>query len=240
MSLLSVEQLHKSFTTGLWGASKVLNDVSFEIAEGKITGFIGANGSGKTTTIKCIFDLIHADSGTIRFWNNQSISSAVKMQIGFLPESPKLYDFLTASETLKYFYNIHSIAGDFNQLQEQALTDVGLIDAKDKTVKSFSKGMQQRLGLAILLIKKPRFLILDEPMSGLDPEGRGMIKRIIKNLNAKGITILFSTHIMSDIIELCDDLIVIQKGKIVYRTNNARAVRETDLMPFFDAESGNV
>ncbi len=238
MSLLTVDQLHKSFPVGLWGSSKVLNNVSFEITEGRITGFIGANGSGKTTTIKCIFDLIHADSGSIRFWNNQTISSAVKMQIGFLPERPHLYDFLTASETLKYFYDIHSIEGDFNHLQEQALKDVGLSHAKDKTVKSFSKGMQQRLGLAILLIKKPRFLILDEPMSGLDPEGRSMIKRIIKNLNLKGITILFSTHIMSDINELCDHLIVIQKGKITFRSTDARAVQEKDLMPFFDSEGG--
>lgn len=218
MFAITVDNLQKSFSVAPWSPpKKVLDSMSFKVKAARTTGFIGVNGSGKTTTLKCILGFIFADSGRVQFLGESLLSPQVKSQIGYLPERPYYYDYLTARQFLKFHWDISAGEGkgsvSFDEACLDVLQTVDLKQVENKLLRSFSKGMLQRIGMAQALIRQPQILILDEPMSGLDPDGRLLIKDIIRSQKAKGRTIFFSSHLLSDMDELCDDLVVIHDGK---------------------------
>ncbi|MNJ92480.1 putative ABC transporter ATP-binding protein YxlF [compost metagenome] len=219
MSALEVEKLNKTFKGGLFEKDRhVLRDVSFSLPEGKTTGFVGSNGSGKTTSIKCIFDFVKPDSGRIDFFG-KPLSSETKTRIGYLPERPYLYEFLTGMGFLKLHWNLcyGHVTKDFQERALEALKKVDLLEAKDRRLRTYSKGMLQRVGIAQAILTKPDLLILDEPMSGLDPDGRALVKDILREEQKRGVTLFFSSHLLQDMEELCSDLVVINKGQILYQ-----------------------
>lgn len=216
-SILEVQGLCKTFRSGFFDTKKqVLFDVSFKIPSGCTTGFVGNNGSGKTTTIKCIFQFIHADKGQVYF-RGKPLDRMIKSKIGYLPERPYLYEFLSGMEFLRLHWNLcHDQQRDFIEKAHFALKKVGLFEARDKKLRQYSKGMLQRAGLAQAILNEPELLILDEPMSGLDPDGRLMVKDILVEQKKKGVNIFFSSHLLQDMEELCEHLVVINSGKIIY------------------------
>ncbi len=217
MKALIVRDLEKTFLDGFWRTKKkVLKKVSFQVAAGQTTGFVGVNGSGKTTSLKCILNFIFPEQGEILFFDNQTIGPKVKSQIGYLPERPYYYDFLTAEEFLKFHWRLAGKGQGFHLACRQILEKVNLLQARHKKLKSFSKGMLQRVGMAQAILHQPQFLILDEPMSGLDPDGRLIIKEIIREEQKRGTTIFFSSHLLGDMEELCQDLVIIHQGQVKY------------------------
>lgn len=218
MPCLKVDHLSKTFRGGVFEKDKhVLQSLSFSVPEGKTTGFIGVNGSGKTTSIKCVLDFIHPDSGSIEFFGEKRLTPEIKRRIGYLPERPYYYEFLTAIEFLQFHWRLAGAVGDFEARALEVLQEVDLIKAKDRRLRAFSKGMLQRVGMAQALLCKPEFLILDEPMSGLDPDGRALIKDIIRDEQKNGTSIFFSSHLLNDMDELCDHLVVIDDGKLIFQ-----------------------
>lgn len=223
MHALEIQNLCKSFRTGFWlKPVPVLNDVNFCIASSCVTGFIGANGAGKTTIFKSALGLIFPDRGKITFFDGQPLSTQVKKKIGFLPERPYFYDFLTGIEFLRFHFSLVSDSSkkisskELNELIEKSLERVGILSAANKKLRNYSKGMLQRIGIAQAILHKPELLILDEPMSGLDPDGRIEVKNIIRELAAQGMTIFFSSHLLHDAEELCRNLVILKKGTVVY------------------------
>lgn len=212
---LEVQGLCKTFRDKLTLKTKqVLFDVSFAVPEKSVTGFLGSNGAGKTTTIKCLLGLLRHEKGDINFFNREFQDH--RDLIGYLPERPYFYEYLTGREFL-VFYGQLSLKEPKSAIQDRAdqlLDKVGLGLAKDRLLRTFSKGMLQRVGLAQALIHNPRFLILDEPMSGLDPDGRFQVSEIIRELGEKGTTIFFSSHLLDDVERLCDRLVIIDHGRI--------------------------
>jgi ABC-2 type transport system ATP-binding protein len=218
MFCLEVKELSKTFPGGLFEKDKLaLQGLSFHVPKQKTTGFVGVNGSGKTTAIKCILDFIRPNAGTIRFFDNRELTAEVKRRIGYLPERPYYYEFLTAMEFLRFHWQLAGASGDFTARALEVLEEVGLSKAKDRRLRTFSKGMLQRAGMAQALLCRPEFLILDEPMSGLDPDGRVLIKDIIRKEQQNGTSIFFSSHLLNDMDELCDYLVVIDDGKLIFQ-----------------------
>ena len=218
MAVLSVKNLHKTFPGGLFEKDRaILRDVSFSLPEGQTSGFVGSNGSGKTTTIKCIFDFIRPNQGNISFFGSP-LSSAIKTRIGYLPERPYLYEFLTGVEFLRLHWNLCYGAAlkDFHARAQEALKKVDLLEAKDRRLRTYSKGMLQRIGIAQAILTRPDLLILDEPMSGLDPDGRDLVKDILREEQKRGVSLFFSSHLLQDMEELCTHLVVINRGQILY------------------------
>ncbi len=214
---LEVINLCKTFKDKLTLKKKqVLFNVSFSVPEKSITGFLGSNGAGKTTTIKSLLGLLKIDSGQVDFFKSQY--KDFRDYIGYLPERPYFYEYLTGREFL-VFYGQLSLMTNKNEIKDRAdklLDKVGLGHAKDRLLRTYSKGMLQRVGLGQALIHKPKFLILDEPMSGLDPDGRYQVSEIIRELGESGTTIFFSSHLLDDVERLCDRLVVIDQGKIYF------------------------
>lgn len=217
-NVIEVKGLNKTFKGGLFEKPKqILFDVSFNVPQGLTTGFIGNNGSGKTTTIKSIFEFIQPDSGEVLFFN-QKLSSRTKKKIGYLPERPYLYEFLTGMEFLKFHWDLcqNRSRKDFIESANRVLKQVNLFDARDKRLRNYSKGMMQRIGIAQAIINDPELLIFDEPMSGLDPDGRFLVKEILREEHKKGVTLFFSSHLLADMEDLCEHLVVIDQGKIIF------------------------
>ena len=217
---LQIKNLEKTFKKD-WPSStqnKVLDGLSFSISQGTVTGFLGANGSGKTTTMKCTLGLISFNAEEISFFEGQVLGPKVLKKIGFLPEQPYFYDFLTGEELL-IFYGRLSVSLKLAELKSRAralLKKLGLHHAKDQKIKTYSKGMLQKVGLAQALIHEPELVILDEPMAGLDPDGRLHVAELIKELKKKGTTVFFSSHLLYDVERLCSNLVVLKKGKTLY------------------------
>jgi ABC-2 type transport system ATP-binding protein len=214
--VLELSHVSKSYRTNIsrrkyW----ILRDLSFSVEAGEIFGFIGPNGAGKTTTIKLILDLIRPDGGSIRLFGAGHRDVAVKGRIGFLPENPYFYDYLTAAEFLDFYGRLFGYPREARQEKTAALLEkVGLANRGDRQLRKFSKGMLQRLGLAQALINEPELVILDEPMSGLDPVGRREVRDLILALKAAGRTVFFSTHILSDTELICDRVAILSKGDL--------------------------
>lgn len=227
MNALEVRRLNKTFPGGLFQKSvPVLQDVSFALAKGSVTGFVGGNGSGKTTTLKCIFDFVRPDGGDVRFFG-EPLSAQVKARLGYLPERPYFYDFVSGREFLRLFWSLGADgAQGASERIEEVLKQVGLGDAGDKKLRGYSKGMLQRIGLAQAILTKPELLILDEPMSGLDPDGRLLVKDILDAEKARGTTIFFSSHLLQDMQEVCTHLVVIDRGQILYQGEMKRFLQE--------------
>lgn len=194
----------------------VLRDVSIAVGHGEIFGFLGPNGAGKTTTMKIVLGLMRATSGSVEVLGRPACDINIHKKIGYLPESPYFYDYLTAEEFLGFYGRLGGVSkGDLQQRVPALLDRVGLADARHRPLRKFSKGMLQRIGLSQALIHDPDLLILDEPMSGLDPVGRKEVRDIILSLRDQGKTIFFSTHIISDVEMICDRVGIIAKGKML-------------------------
>ena len=217
MKILEVSNITKKFKTDFYKkAQTVLNGVSFNVEAGQFVGFIGPNGAGKTTTLKCILEFAFIDSGRVSFFG-EDLKLESRARIGFLPERPFFQEFLTGTEFLKLHWDLSGKpATEFQSRAAIILDQVKLSHAKDKKLKEYSKGMLQRIGIAQALIAEPEFLILDEPMSGLDPDGRILIKQILKTLKEKKMTVLMSSHLLEDVEELCDHLVVVHSGVVEY------------------------
>lgn len=215
--MLEVKGLVKDFKTGFFGKKvRVLHDVNFTVSHGEVFGFIGPNGSGKTTTFKSILGFFSITNGDIKIDNIHSHSVDIRSKIGYLPESPYFYEYLTGEELLKYMGHLHGVEGAvLDKRVEDLLHKVNMNHARKIQLRKYSKGMLQRIGIAQSLINDPEFLILDEPMSGLDPLGRKEIKDIILEQKANGKTVLLSSHILSDVESLCDRVGVILNGIVV-------------------------
>lgn len=216
-SALRITDLTKSFKVGFIPKTiKALNGISLEVEQGEIFGLLGPNGAGKTTTIKCILSLIHPDSGRIELLGDPIPSNKAKSKIGFLSENPYVYDFLTGREYLQLSANLHNLspAAGKNKTDE-LIVFFKLESAADRPLRGYSKGMLQKVGLAQALINDPEFLILDEPMSGLDPFGRKEVRDLLISLKGKGKTLLFSSHILADAELICDRVAIIVGGKLV-------------------------
>lgn len=215
-SLVTVKDLVKDFRPGLGkGTKRVLHGISFEVNEGEIFGFVGPNGAGKTTTLKILMGLIHATSGKASILGHDVSESAYRQHIGFLPENPYFYDYLTGREFLRFYAKL---AGTNDKSRMDMLLErVGLAHAADARLRTYSKGMLQRIGIAQALVHDPKVIFLDEPMSGLDPIGRKEIRDLILSLNREGKTVFMNTHILSDVETICDQVAIIVKGRIEYR-----------------------
>lgn len=217
MKIVEVKELSKKFKTDFYKkAQPALKKISFSIEQGSFVGLIGPNGAGKSTTIKCLLEFIFPDSGEISFFG-QKLSLRHREKIGFLPERPFFHEFLTGEEFLRLHWELcGKNSYEFQQSAIDILNLVKLSHARHKRLKEYSKGMLQRIGIAQALICKPEFLILDEPMSGLDPDGRILIKDILRSLRQQKLTVLMSSHLLEDVEELCDDLLIIHSGLVEY------------------------
>lgn len=216
--MLVVENLTKYYKSGfIERTKKVLNSVSFSVNSGEIFGFIGPNGAGKTTTFKSILNFVSTSADSKITINGRSnTDNSIKSFIGYLPENPYFYDYLTGEELLRYMGRLHSVEDKIlNERVVELLKKVNMTHAKNMQLRKCSKGMLQRIGIAQALINDPDFLILDEPMSGLDPIGRREIRDLIIEQKQKGKTILLSSHILADVESLCDRVGVMLNGVVV-------------------------
>jgi ABC-2 type transport system ATP-binding protein len=214
---LKITGLHKSFKTGfLLKKKKILKGISLEVGQGEIFGYLGPNGAGKTTTIKCLLGLIFPERGEISILGQPYLSLSAKERIGFLPENPYFYDYLTASEFLEFYSQLFQINKTEREDRIQDLLRiVGLEKSAHLQLRKFSRGMLQRIGLAQALLNEPSIVFLDEPLGGLDPLGRKEIRDIIIRLRDEGKTVFLSSHILQDIEMICDRVAIIVNGEII-------------------------
>jgi ABC-2 type transport system ATP-binding protein len=214
---IEIEKLTKEYPYGFLNLKKKtsLEGLTMEVENGEVFGFLGPNGAGKSTTIKLLMNLIFPTSGSARLLGKPTTDVQMHRDIGYLPEQPYFYDYLTAAEVLDYFAKFFDLApGDRKERVARMLKKVGLETAGKIQLRKYSKGMLQRVGLAQAILHDPKLIILDEPMSGLDPVGRREVRDIILELKNAGKTILFSTHILPDAEMLCDRVGVIVNGKL--------------------------
>jgi len=212
---VKIKGLNKTFKLN-WGKRfTVIRDLNIDVLDNEIFGYLGANGAGKTTTFKLMLGLIHADQGEILFWDKPASDFKNRSLIGFLPENPYFYSYLTAGESLDFYATLFDMDAKIKKDRvRELLLLVGLEHAKDLQLRKFSRGMLQRVGIAQALINDPKLLILDEPMSGLDPMGRKNMRDIILKCREQGKTIIFSSHIISDVETICDRASIIAKGEL--------------------------
>ena len=214
---IETENLTKDYPTGFLETKKKrsLEGLTMQVETGEVFGFLGPNGAGKSTTIKLLVGLIFPTAGTARILGRSINDIEMHRDIGYLPEQPYFYDYLTAAELLDYFARFHDLtAADRRERVARMLKKVGLETAGKIQLRKYSKGMMQRVGLAQAILHDPQVVILDEPMSGLDPIGRREVRDIILELKSEGKTVMFSTHILSDAEMLCDRVGVIVGGKL--------------------------
>lgn len=216
-ALIRVEALHKEFRLGLLRRRvAAVRGVSFEVERGDIFGFLGPNGAGKTTTIKMLTGLIAPSGGSATIFGARVPSAESMKRVGFLPENPYVYPYLTPTEFVELCARLSGLSGRAaRDRTRHVLAQVGLLYAADRPVRKLSKGMLQRTGLAAALVAEPELLILDEPMSGLDPVGRKEVRDLILEERRRGRTIFFSTHILSDVETLCDRVAILRRGEVV-------------------------
>ncbi len=216
--ILSVSGLCKSYGAGFLARQRrpALIDLNLEVFRGEVFGYLGPNGSGKTTTIKTLMGLVFPDRGEGQVLGLPLRDPGWRARVGYLPEHPYFYDYLTPSEYLDYAGRLFGLAPAVRRERAAALLElVGLTASRDVPVRRFSKGMTQRLGLAQALLNEPELVILDEPMSGLDPIGRRLVRDVILKLKREGRTVFFSTHILPDAETLCDRVALLRAGRLV-------------------------
>jgi len=216
--VIQVKGISKSYPTGFWRKRvRVLSDLSFTVGENEIVGFLGPNGAGKTTTIKVLNRLSFPDEGeVIVFGEKIGRRPEFHRRIGFMPEQPYFYEYLTGEEFLGLCGSLSGLGRpEIAERSRAMLARIGLEGAGKTAIRKYSKGMMQRLGLAQALLHDPELVVLDEPMSGLDPMGRMEVRNLIRELKAAGKTVFFSSHIISDVEALCDRVIMIHRGRKV-------------------------
>jgi ABC-2 type transport system ATP-binding protein len=216
--IVKVENIVKDFRPGFGLVRKrVLHGISFSVQRGEIFGFVGPNGAGKTTTLKILMGLIHPQGGSATVLGHHISEYEYRKHVGFLPENPYFYDFLTGTEFLNFYAKVSGVpARERPERIASLLEQVGLAHAADARLRTYSKGMLQRVGIAQAVVHDPEIVFLDEPMSGLDPIGRKEIRDLILRLNGEGKTIFMNTHILSDVEMLCHRVAIIVKGEIRY------------------------
>lgn len=214
--MIKIEGISKEFKEGI-GSKKVkaLEDLNLEIHKGEVFGFLGPNGAGKSTAIKILLNLINPDKGRASIMGRDVRDKDVRRHVGYLPENPYFYDYLTAEELLWFGGRASGLSSKvIRERTDEFLDKVNLQDARGRQLRTYSKGMVQRAGLALALIHDPDVTILDEPMSGLDPIGRKMVGDIIIELKRQGKTVFFSSHILTDIERFCDRVGIIVGGRL--------------------------
>ena len=218
-SVIRTEQLTKDFLTGFWRPRprRALDAVSFDVPRGEVFGLLGPNGAGKTTTLKLMMDLLRPTSGRAEIFGRPATDPDVRQRVGFVPEQPYYYDHLTADELVQYFAGLSGVsAADRAMKAATALERTGIRgEDRRRPLRQFSKGMLQRVGLAQALVHDPELIVLDEPMSGLDPVGRRDVREIILKLRDEGRTVLFSSHILADAEQLCSHVAILARGQVV-------------------------
>jgi ABC-2 type transport system ATP-binding protein len=217
MTAIEILGLEKTYKVGFWRKrpKRALHPLHLTVEEGEIFGFLGPNGAGKTTTLKLLMGLVFPTAGTARLLGRDWTDPEVKAQIGFLPEQPYFYDYLTAHELLDYYGQLSGVPGkDRKRRIDEVLQRVDLTDVNGVQLRKFSKGMLQRVGIAQAILHDPKLVFFDEPMSGLDPMGRREVRDLMEQLKHEGKTVFFSTHILSDAEALCDRVAIIHQGEL--------------------------
>jgi ABC-2 type transport system ATP-binding protein len=215
---LATYDLTKDYAVGFWRKRpyRVLDRLTLEVEPGEVFGFLGPNGAGKTTTLKLLMQLVFPTTGRAEILGRPVGDLDVKRRVGYLPENPYFYDYLTAEELLAYFAGLFGYAGAERRSRASRLLDeVGIEAERRLQLRKFSKGMLQRVGIAQALINDPEIVIFDEPMSGLDPLGRRDVRRLILRLRDRGCTVFFSSHVLSDAEALCSRVAILAKGRLV-------------------------
>ena len=215
---IETDNLTKDFLVGFWRPRpyRALDGLSLAVEPGEVFGFLGPNGAGKSTTLKLLMQLIYPTAGHARILGKPVGDVAVRKRIGFLAENPYYYDYLTAEEVLAYFARLHGLNGtSVSERVRRVLDDVGIGAERRLRLRQISKGMLQRVGLAQAILNEPEVIFLDEPMSGLDPLGRRDVRDLILGLRAKGCTVFFSSHILSDAETLCSRVAIMAQGRLV-------------------------
>ncbi|TGA97972.1 ABC transporter ATP-binding protein [Sporolactobacillus shoreae] len=212
-NVLEINQLTKAFSS-----KTALDHVSFSIRKGTCFGLLGPNGAGKSTTMKILTGILSADSGTVRMFGMDAAANrlAVQKQVGYVPQEITLYDKLSAIDNLKFFGGLYGITGTLLKTRiEAVLQETGLSDRAKDQIKSFSGGMKRRINIACALLHEPKLLILDEPTVGIDPQSRNHIFDMIRHLRDSGVTVIYSTHYMEEVEALCDEIAIIDQGKVI-------------------------
>ncbi|MFA4828044.1 MAG: ABC transporter ATP-binding protein [Thermodesulfovibrionales bacterium] len=243
MKAIEILNLSKTFKGKKGIKVEALKALSLDIKQGEIFGFLGPNGAGKSTTIKLLMGLIYPTSGKFYVNGIEGTSLEYKKVVGYLPENPSFYDYLTGEELLYFVGKIFSMSNkEISEGSDRLLRLLDLYDARTRPVRNYSKGMVQRLGLAQCLLHDPDIFILDEPMSGLDPLGRMLVRDIILDLKAKGKCVFMSTHILNDIETICDRVGIIVKGelRLVESIKNIMARGIKGYLLTFNAISGHM
>ena len=214
---VEIERLTKVFPVPLRRERIVaVRDLSLRVEKGEVYGLLGPNGSGKSTTLKILLGLVTATSGTTRVFGEESRSVRSRKDVGFLPENPYFYKFLTGAETVRFFGKLSGMSGDALEARTAELLElVGLTDAAVRRVGSYSKGMLQRIGLAQALIQDPRLVVLDEPTAGVDPAGSHQIRDLILDLKKRGKTVLLTSHLLEQVQEICDRVGIMARGEMI-------------------------
>jgi ABC-2 type transport system ATP-binding protein len=218
MAAIETEALTKDYSVGFWKKRpyRALDGLTMTVEEGEVFGFLGPNGAGKSTTLKLLMGLVFPTSGTARILGRPIGDLDVRRRIGFLPENPSFYDHLSAEELLHYFAGLAGVGGaDRTRRVSAALDEVGIGAERRLKLRSYSKGMIQRVGVAQALVGEPSVLFFDEPMSGLDPLGRRDLRQLMLRLRDRGATVFFSSHILSDAEALCSRVAILAQGRLV-------------------------
>ena len=218
MPALATHELTKDFRVGFWRKRpyRALDRLTLEVEAGEVFGFLGPNGAGKTTTLKLLMQLVYPTGGRAEILGRPLGDLSVKRRIGYLPENPYFYDYLTAEELLVYYASLFGIRGAGRKARASRLLDeVGIGAERRLQLRKFSKGMLQRVGIAQALINDPELVIFDEPMSGLDPLGRRDVRALILRLRDRGCTVFFSSHVLSDAEALCNRVAILARGRLV-------------------------
>jgi ABC-2 type transport system ATP-binding protein len=215
LNALEIQDLQKVFRGKKGARVQALKGLSLSVRQGEVFGFLGPNGAGKTTTIKILMGLIRPSSGTAMIMGYDTGAALSRNHVGYLPENPSFYDFLTGAEYIRFvsrMFGRHMEQGSLRT--EEVLKLLDLWEARNRPMRGYSKGMIQRLGLAQALVHDPDVYILDEPMSGLDPVGRALVKNIIRDLKSRGKSVFFSTHITADVEAICDRVGIVVQGNL--------------------------
>jgi ABC-2 type transport system ATP-binding protein len=229
---LSLRGVSKSYRTHFWQRPvRSLDRLDLAIEEGEIFGLLGPNGAGKTTTIKLALGLIFPDEGEIRLMGQPAAEPGSRTRVGYLPENPYFPEHLTGRELVRFAATLHGIPRHSGaRAAEEMLDRVGMSASADRPIRKYSKGMAQRAGMARVLVSSPRFVILDEPMSGLDPIGRREFRDLILELRESGVTVLFASHVLSDAEMLCDRVAILKAGRLRALTDLGRLERERQVL----------
>ena len=217
MNAVEIQNVHKSFS-GTWGKGGVyaVKGVSITIPQGSVYGLIGPNGSGKSTVMKMLVGLLAPHEGSCRVFGRPATASSNRREIGFLPENPYFYKFLTGEETIRFYGRLCGLGGRALTGRAQELLElVGLQDAAHRRLSGYSKGMLQRIGLAQALVQEPRLLVLDEPTAGVDPIGSRVIRDIILDLKERGLTVFLCSHLLEQVQEVCDRVGILYQGCLI-------------------------